>query len=167
MDIKVKAGCTRVVILYNTIAIKIALPFRPLAPLFIIFNEIMKGTLRNKLNKYEGGIFQIVMRVVFTGGVDSNRREIRISQEHPEYPIARVLRSYLGGYIIVMIRGEEIKMSYCPWDIDGSLPKNIRESDLFYPRNSCRIGKKYYFVDYGDPSAEEILQLLFKTECRP
>lgn len=90
-----------------------------------------------------------------------------MSREHPEYPIAHVLRSYLSGYILVMPRGEDLEESWVPKEAVPALSKELLESDFFYPRNSCRFGEKVLFVDYGDPSAEGILQMLSKTECRP
>lgn len=168
MNIKLKIGYTRVVILINDVVIKVAFPFRPFVLFYLVYNEIMKGTLCSKLKKYEGDILNRIIRTVFTGGIDANRREIRISREHPEYPIAHVLQSHLGGFILVMTRGESIEeKDIKPWKLLCLLPKHIREADLFYPRNGCRIAGTYLFCDYGDPSAEEILPLLVALQYRP
>ena len=154
-------GCTRLVILTETVAIKIALPFRPFAPFGIILRAFLKGELRGKLKKYNGNLIRLAVRVATIAGIDANRREIRLSREHPEYPIAPVLRSYLWGFVIVMVRGEPIEELSEPWGGKISLPAHLQESDLFYHRNTCHIEGKFYFIDYGSPTADEVLSLLF------
>jgi hypothetical protein len=37
----------------------------------------------------------------------------------------------------------------------------VYHTDLFYPNNIGRIGDKPRFIDYGDPTADEVLPLLF------
>lgn len=155
-----RQGCTRLVILTETMAIKVALPFRPFLPLFIFFRELLKGELRGKLRRYRGNLIRLAVWSATVGGIVANRREMRISREHPEYPIAPVLRSYLWGFIIVMGRGEPAgDVPDSKWRV-GFLPARLRESDMFYPTNWGIFGNKLLFVDYGDPSADEILAAL-------
>lgn len=154
-------GCTRIVILTRTLAIKIALPLRPLAPFTILLHHFLRGDLQGKLRKHDGNLVRLALRIMTTAGIEANRREIRISREHPEYPVAPVLRSYLWGFVIVMARGEPIEKSSEPWSGQRLLPFHLRESDIFYPHNTCRFGSAFRLVDYGDPSADELLPLLF------
>lgn len=159
---QIKAGCTRVVILTQTSAIKIALPFSgPFITLKIVLKALLKGELLAKLKKHSGNLTQLAVRVSTIGGIDSNRREIRISREHPEYPIAPVLRSYLWGIVIVMQRGEPVEELPELWNSQFSLPARFQHTDLFLPNNLGRIGGKLRFIDYGDSSADEILPLFF------
>lgn len=155
-------GTTRLVILTKTLAIKIAFPFRPFAPVAMVVRALRKGDLREKLKKNSGNLARVTARSVAISSIDANRREIRISREHPEYPIALVLRSYLWGFVIVMTRGEPIENSSNPWgDRQCLLPMRLQESDLFLPCNTCRIEENLRFVDYGSPLTDEILPLLF------
>lgn len=158
----VKAGCTRVVILTETTAIKIAVPLSgPFLMLRIVLSALLKGELRAKLKKHEGNLTRLALRTGTIGGIESNRREIRISREHPEYPIAPVLRSYLGGFVIVMARGEPVDDVPNSWNRKSSLPIRLQDTDLFYSQNIGRIKGKLSFIDYGDPTADEVLPLLF------
>jgi len=127
----------------------------------IVLKAFKRGALRRKLQIHRGNLIWNAVRAATIGGIDSNRREIRISREHPEYPIAPVLRSYLWGFVIVMARGEPIDESFTLWDNRFSLPDHLQESDLFYNHNTCRFGSALRFIDYGDPTAEEVLPLLF------
>ena len=159
-------GCTRIVVLTETMAIKIALPFRPFLPIFILIREFFRGELQRKLKKHRGNLVWFAIRVATIGGIVANRREMRISREHPEYPIAPVLRAYFWGFIIVMPRGESdgrVLDSLCHWE---SLPAHVKESDLFSPANRCRFGNRFLFIDYGDPSADEALAA-FAANHRP
>ncbi|MFA6077707.1 MAG: hypothetical protein WC724_01670 [Candidatus Paceibacterota bacterium] len=157
-------GCTRLVILTETIAIKIALPFRPFIPFIIVIQAILRGDLKRKLEKHNGNLLKVLVRCMTIAGIDANRREMRISTMYPEYPIARVLRSYLWGFVIVMTKGEQIAESLEPWVINQlSLPDHLQKSDLFKNDNTCCIDGRFHFVDYGDPSADEVLPLLFGT----
>ena len=160
-------GCTRIVILTRVLAIKIALPLRPLAPFTILLRHFLRGDLQGKLRKHDGNLIRFALRIMTTAGIEANRREIRISREHPEYPVAPVLRSYLWGFVIVMARGEPIEKSSEPWSSRRPLPFHLQESDIFYPHNTCRFGSALRLIDYGDPSAEEVLPLLFSTPDMP
>lgn len=153
-------GCTRLVVLTKTKAIKIAFPLSPLAPFRIVLQAWWKGELGRKTQAYRGDLIRIALRVATIGGIDSNRRELRLSREHPEYPIAPVLRSYLWGYVIVMARGDPIEENCKPWTVRVQLPAKLQESDVFCSRNTCRIEGVLRLVDYGDPSAEEVLPFL-------
>jgi hypothetical protein len=96
-----RSGCTRLVILTETVAIKIALPFSgPFMICKAVLRAFLRGELRAKLKKHEGNLARLAARVVTIAGIQSNRREMRISREHPEYPIAPVLKSYFWGFII-------------------------------------------------------------------
>lgn len=159
---RIEQGCTRLVILTETAAIKVALPFRPFLPLFILAREFFNGGLRGKLKKHNGNLIRLAIRVATFGGIAANRREMRIYREHPEYPVAPILRSYLGGFVIVMARGEAVGTVPDPWGNRASLPSRLRDSDFFYARNVCRFGNELRLIDYGDPSADEILPL-FRT----
>ena len=154
---RLKQGCTRLVILTETMAIKIALPFRPFLPFFILVREFFKGELQGKLKKHNGNLIRLAIRVATIGGIDANRREMRIYREHPEYPIAPILRSYLRGFVIVMPRGEPVGDVSDSWGRQSLLPLRLRDSDIFYATNVCRFGNELRFVDYGDPSADEVL----------
>ncbi len=161
-----KQGCTRLVILTETMAIKIALPLRPFLPFFILAREFLTGELRGKLKKHNGNLIRLAIRIATIGGIDANRREMRIYREHPEYPIAPILRSYLWGFVIVMVRGEPVENLLSSWGHRSSLPLRLRDSDIFYVANVCRFGTELRFVDYGDPSADEVL-LMFHANQRP
>lgn len=156
-----KKGCTRWVILTATEAFKIALPFRPFVPIRIVFDSFLKGELRGKLKKHNGSLIRTALRFATIAGIEANRREMRITREHPEYPIAPVLRSYLWGFVIVMARGEPIEELPKSWGDKFSLPDYLHETDLFYLSNICRVGGELRLIDYGDPSADLVLPMLF------
>lgn len=160
-------GCTRIVILTRTQAIKIALPLRPFAPFVILLRHFLRGDLQGKLQKHNGNLIRLALRIVTVAGISANRREMRISREHPEHPIAPVLRSYLWGLVIVMARGEPIEEPSEPWSGRCSLPFHLQESDIFNHPNTCRFGSDLRLIDYGDPSADEVLPLLFDTPDMP
>ncbi len=157
---RIKNGCTRMVILTKTSAIKIAFPLRPFRPFGIILENLLSGELRGKLGKHHGNLLQLLVRIVTFGGIDANRRELRLSREHPEYPIMPVMRSYLGGFVIVMARGEPHEQPGDQWGSRVALPSHLRDADLFYTCNSGWYDGRLRFFDYGDPTAEEILPLL-------
>ena len=161
----IKQGCTRLVILTETLAIKIALPLRPFLPFFILAREFLNGGLKKKVKKHNGNLIRLAIRIATIGGIDANRREMRIYREHPEYPIASVLRSYVWGFVIVMPRGEPIKDLSESWGNQALLPPRLRDSDVFYSANVCRFGNELRFIDYGDPSADEVLPA-FYANCR-
>lgn len=156
-------GCTRVVILTETVAIKIALPmFSSLMTIWIAIESLVKGELFLKLKKYEGNILRITARVLTNVSIDANRREIRISREHPEYPIAPVLRSYFWETIIVMQRAEPVKNLPASWNNQLSFQKRFPQSDLLSVKNVGLIDGKLCVIDYGNPTADEILAVLFE-----
>lgn len=150
------------VILTETTAIKIALPLSGVfLMLRIILGALLKGELWAKLKKHEGNLTRLAVRTGTIGGIESNRREMRIFREHPDYPIAPVLRSYLGGVVIVMARGEPVDDVPQHWNRQPSLPARLQDTDLFYSQNVGRINGRLNFIDYGDPTADEVLPLLF------
>lgn len=158
-----RMGCTRIVVLTETVAIKIALPmFSSLMTIWIVIDAFIKGELSAKLKKYEGNILRIAVRVLTNVSIDANRREIRISREHPEYPIASVLRSYLWGMVIVMRRAESVKSLPDSWENQLSFQKLFPQSDLLNPKNVGLINGRLCIIDYGNPTADEILAILFR-----
>ena len=60
-----------------------------------------------------------------------------------------------------MQRGESVKELPEPWCTQFSSLACLPQTDLFHPNNIGYIGGKLHFIDYGDPSADEILPLLF------
>lgn len=158
-----RMGCTRVVILTETAAIKIALPlFSLFMTIWVALGALVRGELSVKLKKYEGNIFRIAVRVLTTGSIDANRREMRIYREHPEYPIAPVLNSYLRGMIIVMQRAEPIKSLPDSWSSQLLFQKRFPQSDVLSTKNIGLIDGKLCVIDYGNPSADEVLSALFE-----
>lgn len=158
-----RMGCTRVVILTEEVAIKIALPmFSSLMTVWITFDAFIKGELLAKLKKYEGNLLRIAVRVLTNASIDANRREIQISREHPEYPIAPVLRSYFRGMVIVMQRAEPVKTLPDSWENQLSFQKLFPQSDLLSPKNVGLIDGRLCVIDYGNPTADEILAALFE-----
>ncbi|MDE1966088.1 MAG: hypothetical protein KGI41_02515 [Patescibacteria group bacterium] len=163
---KVSAGYTRYVVLTKHKAIKIprvigllriiAIPLRTL-------HEGGRGLLMRKLTM-DGrmhaveGVWRYAVRL-WVDGFGANRRERELYAAHPELPIAPVMRTYLGGLILVMPRGEPLADGeYCPFT---EPPDGIDTEDLFLPQNVCRFGKEFRFVDYGTPGAQRILTFLF------
>ncbi len=160
----IRFGCTRTVFLTETRAIKVAVCFGPLQPVLVVIREAYRGSLLAKLRKYKGNLTRIAIRSATLGGLDANRREARMYREHPEYPIAPVLRSYLWGFVIVMARGGCSGEGSTLRARSGTLPQRFREADIFYPENMGVFDGESKFLDYGDPGAEEILTALAISE---
>lgn len=158
-----RMGCTRVVVITETVAIKIALPlFSLFMTIWVALGTLIKGELSAKLKKYEGNILRITARVLTNVSIDANRREIRISREHPEYPIAPVLRSYFRGMVIVMQRAEPVKSLPASWNNQLSFQTLFPQSDVLSVKNVGLIDGRLCVIDYGNPTADEILAALFE-----
>lgn len=164
---RITAGCTRLVILTETAAIKIAIPANPLLPFFLALRALLQGELRQKLRKHRGGLIRFTARVVTNSGISANRREIRLSKKYAGFPIAPVLASYCWGAVIVMLRGEHVRRLPHEWDARMRLPAALRITDLFEIKNAGRFGEEIRFIDYGHPTAESILPFLFGTRSAP
>lgn len=157
---RVTHGCTRIVILTEHLAIKIAFPFRPFQPAVIFIRRLFDGTLIEKFREKRGQMLRHALRIVTVSGIQANRQEIRLARSYPNYPLAPVLRSYLFGLIIVMPRGEALKYMPRGWDRRAELPADL-ETDLFNLEHVCKFGKQCRFVDFGHPSAESVLNMLY------
>ncbi|MDD3531183.1 MAG: hypothetical protein PHV99_01130 [Candidatus Pacebacteria bacterium] len=146
----------------SDVVVKIAFPIRPLVPFYILLRAHSEGMLKQRFKKYEGSLIKTILETLF-GGIIANRREVQISREHPEYPIAPVIGCYVWGFVIVMLRGEPIGHPDAMRDLlkeQPLLPPHLQRSDLFNDCNVCTFDGRVRFVDYGDPLASEVLPLL-------
>ena len=156
----IECGYTRIVILTDTKAIKIARVGRGIAelPFQAIRSLLDPAWFRQKVEERGGKPARAVLiqlRRVFRTGVACNRQEHRLYAEHPELPLAPVCGIYLGGLVLVMERGE-------PVSADESAPLRGQYAawgDLGEPRHTCRIRGKLCLIDYGHPLAPEALSL--------
>lgn len=157
---RVTYGCTRLVILTETRAIKIAIPFEPLLPLFSAIRAVREGKFLLKMKKYQGRVLREIARQATTSGIQCNRQEIRLSQKYPDCRlIAPVLKWYLAGLVVVMPRGQALH-EYPPgwfW-FREMVPKSIPENDFFAEHNLAQFGTEVRSIDYGGLYAEQILE---------
>jgi hypothetical protein len=143
---KVRIGCTRIVVLVGDRAIKIA-RIRVLRPFLRIPFLVCSGSRRRRyMEKYGPGILAAVARDILAG-LTSNRNESSYYGSADDRRPAPVKRTLLFGAVIVQARGgeasaEEVRASRCA-DIAAHDPES-RSAKQY-----CRIGDEVFLVDYG------------------
>ena len=141
-------GGTRYVLLTKTYAIKVPrLNLRKLIQAIIkrVFSRTMSQGPQRTVNLKAASRSVLAL---LCAGLEANRQENAIWNQHPELPIAPVIGMYLGGAVLVMQRGKELPVSR-----SVALAKRFPSlGDLEKPEHACGFpGGKIRFIDYGHP----------------
>lgn len=151
-------GTTRLVLLFGPFAIKIA-RVRTIALIPALIRTLRRGDLEERVVMYGTHPMKVLWGVMMAGFY-GNLQEYRLYRDHPEYPIAPVLRCYLRGFIIVMSRGQlqaEISKKLAA----ERKPVSRIGDDVFEKRHWYLIGGEPRLIDYGGPNAPQSLAACF------
>jgi len=149
---RICSGASRRVLLVGNVAIKIAR-----VNLLRVFKHVwwalfQKDTAQEKYEKYRASTPQQAvgnyLRNLALHGFQANRQEFRLSRDYPELPLARVFGMYLGGFVLVMERGEP-----APPHMTYELRQRHWGGDLNVPRHVCLFQGNPKFIDFGTPDA--------------
>jgi hypothetical protein len=154
-DISVRYGGTRFVLLFNDYAIKIG-KFRLIN---LIKKCIQIGIFNNKKEKQklESKTFCESFYKCLFAGLHANKIEFEYYDKHRDPRVMPTIRKFLGGWIIVQIRGEPItETEVSEWHFPENINKNyydIRRAEQF-----CRDKDgKIVLVDYGKNITTQLL----------
>lgn len=93
------------------------------------------------------------VRRMFFHGHRANQQEHELWSAHPELPLAPVLGLYLGGFVLIMARGQDV-----PHDVSASFRDRFGDQgDLGRACQVCMFSDGLRYVDYGHPTAVAVL----------
>lgn len=161
---QLRSGKTRIVIRTGNKAIKIG-KFRPILLFFraISFPFMSKGNHTRFYARY-GSPFWLGAWNYFIAGIQSNIREFEYYQKFRDSRVIPTLGKYLGGWIIVQLRGEDVSQDELdlvnPFE---GLPVNPDFLERNQPWQFCRVGDQILLADYGRAETCRALEQTLET----
>lgn len=153
---QIRSGASRRVLLIGDVAIKFA-RFNVLRLFIHLYWMVCKPKLarrkfeaRYRRTTFVHSLFAYLTQLVL-GGIRANRQERRLYLERPDLPLARVRAVYLGGYLLVMDRGQPASEA-----LAAPLCARFPGGDLDQLKHVCLFGDTPRYIDYGHADAPHI-----------
>lgn len=149
-------GCTRIVILTEKCAIKIArFPFVHLVQKGMAF--IFSPGKRSVLNEKHGNMPITAFKNRVFAGVKANRNEYRYSASHDDPRVMPVVKQLFGGLVIIQQKGTPVS----PREIDKEgLAIAGQDHELERADQFCRnpATRQVVIIDFGEESTIKLLE---------
>ena len=145
---RIAIGSTRIVILTNNYAIKIA-RFRFVRPIVQLVRHFINGEVKKRLQKFDANPVAGGLKYLFAG-VRANQTEWYVYNTLKLDILAPTLWS-MRGFINIQRRGETVSMLQMRAHVIHRLLilHPIQDSDVFQTCQFCKIKKRVVLADYG------------------
>lgn len=155
---QIRSGKTRIVLLLGDSAIKIGM-IRPIRLFFraLAFPFMSEGNHNRFYSRY-GSPFFCGAWNYFIAGLHANRGEFEYYQKHGDTRVVPTLRQYLGGWIIIQKRGNDVSAQELMMENPfKGLPIDANFLEQNQHWQFCRVGNQLLLADYGRRETREAL----------
>ena len=162
----IKIGSTRLVLLSDTKAIKIA-RIRPIGTIFKIISITLSRKSRNRFKvKYDKNISRGLVKYLFAG-IDANRLEFSTWENWQSDKLAPVIGIYLYGLVVIQKRLQSISVI----DLEYKHPfPELAKVEKIEMNTPCQYGADQngiiYLLDYGSKLTTQAIRTILDQEIR-